>query len=172
MSNSENPMRTPVIEKVIVHMGVGESGQHLVDAENILAEITGQTVIRAFAKMTVPAFGIKKKEPIGCKVTLRGDNAEEFLTTSLKIVENTLKSSQFDQNGNVSFGIEEHTDFPGMKYDPNIGVFGMDVTVVLKRPGNRISKRRIAQTKVPASHKMNKADAVAFLKDNYGVEVV
>ncbi|WNY26396.1 50S ribosomal protein L5 [Methanolapillus ohkumae] len=172
MSNSENPMRTPVIEKVIVHMGVGESGQHLVDAENILEEITGQTVIRAFAKMTVPAFGIKKKEPIGCKVTLRGENAEQFLTTSLKIVENTLKSSQFDQTGTVSFGIEEHTDFPGMKYDPNIGVFGMDVTVVLKRPGSRISKRRIAQIKVPNSHKMNKADAIAFLKDNYSVEVI
>ncbi|MDV0446719.1 hypothetical protein MsAg5_05710 [Methanosarcinaceae archaeon Ag5] len=172
MSNSDNPMRTPVIEKVIVHMGVGESGQHLVDAENILAEITGQTVIRAFAKMTVPAFGIKKKEPIGCKVTLRGENAENFLTTSLKIVENTLKSSQFDQTGNVSFGIEEHTDFPGMKYDPNIGVFGMDVTVVMKRPGSRISNRRIAQRKVPASHKMNKTDAIAFLKDNYGVEVI
>ena len=167
-----NPMRTPVIEKVVVHMGVGESGQHLVDAENILTEITGQTVIRAFAKMTVPAFGIKKKEPIGCKVTLRGENAEKFLQTSLTIVENTLRSSQFDATGNVAFGIEEHTDFPGMKYDPNIGVFGMDVIVVLKRPGSRIAKRRIAQRKVPNSHKMNKEDAIAFLTENYGVEVV
>ncbi|MCL2142038.1 MAG: 50S ribosomal protein L5 [Methanimicrococcus sp.] len=167
-----NPMRNPVIEKVVVHMGVGESGQHLVDAENILTEITGQTVIRAFAKKTVPAFGIKKKEPIGCKVTLRGDNAEKFLQTSLNIVENTLRSSQFDTTGNVAFGIEEHTDFPGMKYDPNIGVFGMDVVVVLKRPGSRIAKRRIAQKKVPNSHKMNKEDAIAFLAENYGVEVV
>lgn len=167
-----NPMRTPVIEKVIVHMGVGESGQHLVDAENILTEITGQTVIRAFARMTVPAFGIRKKEPIGCKVTLRGENAENFLTTSLGIIENTLRSSQFDANGNVSFGIEEHTDFPGMRYDPNIGVFGMDVVVVLKRPGDRISKRRIGQRKVPYGHKMNKEDAIAFLKENYSVEVV
>ena len=167
-----NPMRIPVIEKVIVHMGVGESGQHLVDAENILTEITGQTVVRAFAKMTAPAFGIRKKEPIGCKVTLRGENAENFLKTSLNIVENTLQSSQFDATGNVSFGIEEHTDFPGMKYDPNIGVFGMDVVVVLKRPGNRISKRRIGQRKVPNGHKMNKEDAIAFLKENYSVEVV
>ena len=167
-----NPMRVPVIEKVIVHMGVGESGQHLVDAENILTEITGQTVVRAFAKMTAPAFGIRKKEPIGCKVTLRGENAENFLKTSLDIVENTLRSSQFDATGNVSFGIEEHTDFPGMKYDPNIGVFGMDVVVVLKRPGSRISKRRIGQRKVPNGHKMNKEDAIAFLAENYSVEVV
>lgn len=167
-----NPMRSPVIEKVVVHMGVGESGQHLVDAENILKEITGQKVIRAFAKMTAPAFGIRKKEPIGCKVTLRGENAEKFLQTSLQIVENTLRSSQFDATGNVSFGIEEHTDFPGMKYDPNIGVFGMDVVAVLKRPGSRIAKRRIAPKKVPMSHKMTRDEAIQFFKDNYGVEVV
>lgn len=172
MSSMSNPMRSPVIEKVVVHMGVGESGQHLVDAESILAEITGQTVIRAFAKMTVPAFGIRKREPIGCKVTLRGENADAFLKTSLPIIENTLRSSQFDATGNVSFGIEEHTDFPGMKYDPNIGVFGMDVVVVLKRPGARIAKRRIAPRKVPCSHKMTKEDAIAFFKDTYSVEVV
>jgi large subunit ribosomal protein L5 len=86
--------------------------------------------------------------------------------------EKSLSASQFDINGNVSFGIEEHTDFPGMKYDPNIGVFGMDVVVVLKRPGDRISKRRIAKRKVPSRHRMNKEDAIEFLKGSYGVEVV
>ena len=159
-----NVMRAPVIEKVVVHMGVGESGQHLVDAENILAEITGQTVVRAFAKMTAPAFGIRKKEPIGCKVTLRGDNAENFLKTSLGIVENSLHASQFDINGNVSFGIEEHTDFPGMKYDPNIGVFGMDVVVVLKSPVTE-SAKAYRKEKSSCGHKMNKEDAISFLTE-------
>ena len=166
-----NPMRVPVVSKVVVHMGVGESGQHLVDAENILSAITGQGVVRTHARMTVPAFGIKKHEPIGCKVTLRSKNAEEFLKTSLGIIENRLSSSQFDDNGNVSFGIEEHTDFPGMKYDPNIGVFGMDVTVVLKRSGNRVRTRRIARSKIATSHKMSVEDAIAFFEDKYNVEV-
>jgi large subunit ribosomal protein L5 len=165
-------MRTPVVEKVMVHMGVGESGQHLVNAEEILRAIAGQEVVRCFAKRTLPAFSIKKKEPIGCKVTLRGQKAQEFLETSLGIIDKTLSRSQFDSLGNVSFGIEEHTDFPGMKYDPNIGVFGMDVTVVLKRPGERICKRRIATHKIPTGHRVTVDDAVAFLNENYGVEVM
>ncbi|WP_048127629.1 50S ribosomal protein L5 [Methanosarcina lacustris] len=167
-----NPMRTPAVEKVIVHMGVGESGQHLVNAEEILRTITGQGVVRCFAKRTLPAFAIKKGEPIGCKVTLRGQTAQKFLETSLGIIEKTLNKSQFDSLGNVSFGIEEHTDFPGMRYDPNIGVFGMDVTVVLKRPGERICKRRIALRKIPTGHRVTVDDAITFLNESYGVEVM
>ena len=167
-----NTMRTPVIDKVIVHMGVGESGQHLVNAEEILRTITGQTVVRCFAKRTLPAFAIKKKEPIGCKVTLRGQKAQEFLEIALGIVEKSLVKSQFDSLGNVSFGIEEHTDFPGMRYDPNIGVFGMDVTVVIKRPGERICKRRIATRQIPTNHRVTVEDAIAFLNESYGVEVI
>ncbi|MDW5548778.1 50S ribosomal protein L5 [Methanosarcina sp.] len=165
-------MRTPVVEKVIIHMGVGESGQHLVNAEEILRTITGQGVVRCFAKRTLPAFSIKKSEPIGCKVTLRGQRAQQFLETALGIVDKTLVRSQFDSLGNVSFGIEEHTDFPGMRYDPNIGVFGMDITVVIKRPGERICKRRIATRKIPNNHRVTVEDAVAFLNESYGVEVV
>jgi large subunit ribosomal protein L5 len=167
-----NTMRTPVIDKVIVHMGVGESGQHLVNAEEILRTITGQAVVRCFAKRTLPAFAIKKKEPIGCKVTLRGQKAQEFLEIALGIVEKSLVKSQFDSLGNVSFGIEEHTDFPGMRYDPNIGVFGMDVTVVIKRPGERICKRRIATRQIPTNHRVTVEDAIAFLNESYGVEVI
>ena len=165
-------MRTPVVEKVIVHMGVGESGQRLVNAENILRNITGQEVVRCFSKRTLPAFSIKKSEPIGCKVTLRGQKAQQFLETALNIVNKTLVRSQFDSLGNVSFGIEEHTDFPGMKYDPNIGVFGMDVTVVIKRPGERVCKRRIAARKIPTNHRVTVEDAIAFLNESYGVEVM
>ncbi|MGP8321072.1 MAG: 50S ribosomal protein L5 [Methanosarcinaceae archaeon] len=164
-------MKAPQIDKVVVHMGVGESGQHLVDAEKILETITEQTVIRAYAKRTLPAFGIKKNEPIGCKVTLRGNHAYEFLKISLAIIENKLRASQFDKSGNVSFGIEEHTDYPGMKYDPNIGIFGMDIIVVMKRSGFRISKRRIARHKVPTSHRLVKEDTIVFFKEKYAVEV-
>ena len=165
-------MRDPKVDKVVVHMGVGESGQHLVDAENILTEITGQAVVRTYSKRTLPAFSIKKHEPIGCKVTLRSDRAEEFLKTSLGIIESQLRASQFDKYGNVAFGVEEHTDYPGMKYDPNIGIFGMDINVVVNRPGYRINKRRIVKRKVPTSHRITKEDTIAFFKDEYSVEVI
>ncbi len=166
-----NPMLTPKVDKVVVHMGVGESGQHLVNGEGILEKITEQKIVETHAKRTLPGFGIKKNEPTGCKVTLRGERAENFLNTSLEIIEHKLDSSQFDNNGNVAFGIEEHTDFPGMRYDPNIGIFGMDVIVVLKRPGYRIGKRVISKRKVPRSHRITKEDSISFFKDKYGVEV-
>ncbi len=167
-----NPMRTLSIDKITVHIGTGESGERLTTAEKLLQAIVKQKPVRAMAKKTIPAFSIKKKEPIGCKVTLRGNKANDFLTTALKIIENKLPASQFDANGNFSFGIEEHTDFPGMKYDPSIGIFGMDVSVALKRAGYRISKRKIEVNKVPRIHKLTKEDAISFVKEKYGAEVV
>lgn len=167
-----NPMRTLSIDKITVHIGTGESGERLTIAEKLLHAIVKQKPVRAMAKKTIPTFSIKKKEPIGCKVTLRGNKANDFLTTALKIIENKLPVSQFDTNGNFSFGIEEHTDFPGMKYDPTIGIYGMDVSVALKRAGYRISKRKIEANKVPRIHRLTKEDAISFVKEKYGAEVV
>lgn len=164
-------MRDVHIDKVVVHMGVGESGEKLVKAENIMKTITKQTPIRSVAKMTQPAFSIRKGAPIGCKVTLRGKPAEDFIQTALNIVNKTIFESQFDKSGNFSFGIEEHTDFPGMSYDPQIGIFGMDVNVVLERNGIRITRRRMQQKKLPEKQRVKKEDAIAFLKKEYSVEV-
>jgi large subunit ribosomal protein L5 len=164
-------MRDIHIDKVVVHMGVGESGEKLVKAENIMKTITGQTSIRTIAKMTQPAFSIRKGAPIGCKVTLRGKTARDFFTTAVNILNKTVFESQFDKSGNISFGVEEHTDFPGMSYDPQIGIFGMDVNVVLERKGIRITRRRVARKKLPAKQRVSKQDAIAFLKQDYQVEV-
>lgn len=167
-----NVMREPRIDKVVVHIGVGESGQRLVNAETILSEITKQTPVRSLAKKTLPNFGIKKREPIGIKLTLRGRQAEEFLKIALNAAGNTLREAQFDEAGNFSFGIEEHTDFPGMKYDPEIGIFGMDVNVALKRAGYRIARRRIAGRRIPSSQKLQKDDAVGYVQSRFNVEIV
>ena len=164
-------MRDIYIDKVVVHMGVGEAGDKLVKGENIMKTISKQTPIRTIAKMTQPAFSIRKGQPIGCKVTLRGKSARDFFETSLKIVNNTLFESQLDKSGNFSFGIEEHTDFPGMSYDPQIGIYGMDINVVLERRGIRITRRRMEQKKLPAKQRVSKQDAIAFLKEKYQVEV-
>lgn len=169
--NAANAMRRPVVDKVVVHMGVGESGERLMNGEELMRRITGQSPVRTIAKKTQPAFGIRKGAPIGAKVTLRGETAETFLSTALEILEKVLFETQFDKNGNVSFGIEEHTDFPGMSYDPKIGIYGMDVNVVLERPGVRIARRREQQKKLPAHQRVTKEDAIAFMAEAYGVEV-
>jgi len=164
-------MKDVYIDKVVVHMGVGESGERLVKAEDLVKKITGQKPVRTIAKRTQPAFGIRKGAPIGCKVTLRRENAEKFVETALNIIERHLAVSQFDRTGNVSFGIEEHTDFPGMAYDPAIGIFGMDVNVVLERKGVRIARRSVERRKLPAKQRVNQDEAIAFMRERYQVEV-
>jgi len=167
-----NVMLEPRIDKVVVHVGVGESGQRLVNAETILKQITHQTPVRAIAKKTLPGFGIKKNEPIGAKLTLRGKAAEDFLAIALKAAGNSLKNGQFDEQGNFSFGLEEHTDFPGMRYNPEIGIFGMDISVAMKRAGYRIARRRIAQKKLPSRQRLSKAETMEFVREKFGVVIL
>ncbi|WP_048150460.1 50S ribosomal protein L5 [Methanolacinia paynteri] len=167
-----NPMQDVHIDKVVVHMSVGESGDKLVKAENIISEITGQKPVRTIAKRTQPAFGIRKGQPIGCKVYLRGKTAEDFVETSLSILENKIFESQFDRSGNLSYGVEEHTDFPGQSYDPMIGIYGMDVNVILEKKGIRIARRNIERKKLPSKQIVTREDAVKFMTEKYQVEVL
>jgi large subunit ribosomal protein L5 len=170
MSEAEfHEMREPRIEKVVVHMGVGQGGVDLQNAEDILQEITNQQTVRTTATSTEPEFGIRQGDPIGAKVTLRNDEAEDFLDRALPAAD--LSERQFDDTGNVSFGIEEHTDFPSQEYDPNIGIYGLDVTVNLVRPGYRVAKRDQVSRQIPSNHRLNPEDAVAYLESNFDVEV-
>jgi large subunit ribosomal protein L5 len=162
-------MREPRVEKVVVHAGVGQGGRELGRVEEIIAEITGQEPVRTTADATEPDFDIREGDPIGSKVTLRGDHADTFLETALGLV--TIDRSQFDQTGNFSFGIEEHTDFPSQEYDPTVGIYGLDVTVNLVRPGYRVAKRDQARQPIPSRHRLDVADAVAYVEQRYDVEV-
>jgi len=162
-------MRQPSVEKVVVHMGIGRGGEPLAQAEEILGEITGQTPVRTTAERTIQDFNVREGDPIGAKVTLRGDDAETFLDTTLSFTD--ISRSQFDETGNFSFGVEEHTDFPGQEYDPEIGIYGLDVTVNLVRPGYRVTKRDKVSRAIPSRHRLSAEDAIAFLEANYELEV-
>ncbi len=170
MSTTEfHEMREPRIEKVVVHMGVGQGGRELAEAEDIMSELTEQQPVRTTAKKTEPEFGIREGDPIGTKVTLREEDARAFLETSLSLVD--LKKSQFDETGNFSFGVEDHTDFPSQEYDPTVGIYGLDVTVNLVRPGYRVAKRDKASRPIPSTHRLDVEDAVAYIKSTFDVEV-
>ena len=167
--SASHEMREPYLEKVVVHMGVGQGGEPLADAEAIIEEITGQQSVRTTSKRTIAEFGIRKGDPIGVKVTLRGEDAHAFLATALDIVD--VSRSQFDDTGNLSFGVEDHTDFPSQEYDPNIGIYGLDVTTTIVRPGYRVAKRDRGTRSIPSAHRMTVEDAIAFLETNFDVEV-
>lgn len=164
-----HPMREPRIEKCVVHMNVGEGGRTLASAEEILEEITGQESVRTTATRASQDFGTRPGTPVGAKVTLRDEQAREFLEKALPLVR--LSRSQFDETGNVSFGIAEHTEFPGQEYDPNVGIYGLDVTVSLTRPGYRVSKRDVGSRSLPAKHRLDAEDATRFLEAAFDAEV-
>jgi len=161
----------PRIRKITVNIGAGEGGDKLQRAENLLEKLTGQKPVRTFGKATIPAFNVKKKGPMGTKVTLRGKSADEFLKKALDACDNTIKESQIDATGNVSLGVHEYIDMPGTEYDPDIGMYGMDVAVNLERPGYRIGKRRRDRKKVPAKERITKEETIAFLTKKYGVKI-
>ncbi len=167
----DNPMMRPKIVKVVVNSSIGKSGEPLDKAMKIIEDLTGQKPCTRGAKKTLREFGIRKKEPIACMVTLRGEKAREFLTKGLRAVDNQIPQRSFDRKGNFSFGIKEHIDIPGTKYSPDLGIIGMDVAVTLERAGYRVKHRRRASTKVGSQHLLTTDEAVSFLKEQYGVAI-
>lgn len=167
----QNPMRELRLAKVVVHIGVGKSGEMLEKARKVLQEITGQKPCTKQAKRTVKEFGIREGEPIACLTTLRGEKASVFLKRALEAVSNSVKKSSFDEHGNFAFGIREHIEIPGTKYVPELGIFGMDVIGTLERPGFRIKRRRIRATAVGKRHRVTSDDAIKFLQEKFSVQI-
>lgn len=168
----ENVMKNIRIGKVVINMGIGKSGEPIERAKKAIEEIAGQKPSERNAKDTVRDFGIHKGEPIGVMVTLRKEKAMEILKKLLAAKNNQVKGSSFDNFGNISFGIREHIDIPGVKYKPEIGIVGMDVAIVLERPGYRVSRRSRIPAKIGKEHRISKDAAIAFFKEKLSVEVV
>lgn len=168
----QNPMLKPRLAKVVVNVSVGSDIDRLKKIAGVLEELTGGKPSFRRAKKTIKEFGIRKGEYIAVMTTLRGQKAEQFLKRALDAVNYRIKASSFDELGNVCFGIKEHIHIPGVKYDPEIGIFGMDVCIAIERPGYRVMRRRRARETVPKRHRVTKVEAMVFLKRSFGVEIV
>ena len=118
------------------------------------------------ARYTVRTFGIRRNEKIAVHVTIRGPKAEEILERGLKVKEYELRRRNFSETGNFGFGIQEHIDL-GARYDPGIGIFGMDFYVVMGRPGNRVAKRRERTGRIGPQHRVKKDDTMAWFKQRF-----
>ena len=172
MPEQKNPMLQTKIDKVVVNISVGKSGEPLEKASKILKQLTGLNPCKRKAKKTIRDFGIRKGEPIACLVTLRKEGARSFLKKAFQAVDNKISKGCFDRFGNFSFGIKEHIEIPGTKYVPELGIYGMDISVSLNRPGYRIKHRHRARSKIGASHIVRPEEAMSFIKEVYEVEIV
>ncbi len=165
-----NPMRALRIRKVVVNIGVGESGERRTKAERVLQMVTHQKPVSTRSHSTNRDLGIRKGQEIGAKVTLRGDRAEEFLKRALGTRENRLDPDSVDRMGNFAFGIPDYTDFPGLKYDPQIGIFGMDVCVEIVRPGDRVRHRIRSPNRPGRGQRPTAEETRQFLAEHFGVQ--
>ena len=169
---AENPMKKISLEKVVLNMGLGRSGDIVEVAKMALKQISGKNPAPREAKETQRDWGVRKGEPIGVAVTVRGEDAKDLLKRLFDAKGNQVRGKAFDDFGNYSFGIREHIDIPGVKYDPKIGIMGLGVSVTLTRPGYGIRRRSKHKASVGKKHIISSGEAKEYLVKEFGVTIV
>lgn len=159
------------IEKLTLNIGAGKDQAKLDKGLQLLQLLTGIPPVKTFTAKRIPGWGLRPGLPIGCKLTLRRDKARQMLIRLLKARDNNLLLRQFDDHGNLAFGVHEYIDVPDMKYNPDIGIMGFEVCVTLARPGFRVKRRKLQKRKVHPKHEISREEAVDFLKKEFNVQV-
>src|SRR3989338_534944 len=166
-----NQMKQISIEKVTLNIGAGKDQTKLEKGAKLINNIVGRPPIKTFTKKRIQEWGLRPGLPIGCKLTLRKNEATEMLKRLLESKDSILQPSNFDNEGNVSFGINEYIDIHGVKYDPDIGIMGLQVCVTLKRNGFRIKRRALKKANIPKRHRIPKEEAINFIKNTFSLKV-
>lgn len=169
---TRNPMLKPFVDKVVINIGVGQAGEELQKAVKVLKQITNHEPVILKAKKAVKEFNTRKGQSIATKVTLRGEEGIAFMKRALTVTDNRILVKAFDAKGNFSFGIDEHIKLPQVKYDPDLGIFGFNVSVRIVRPGFRIQVRKKDRRKIGKEHYLTKKEAIFFVTKVIGAEVV
>ncbi|XP_054580937.1 60S ribosomal protein L11-like [Eptesicus fuscus] len=152
--------------KLCLDICVGESGDPLTQAVKALEQLMGQTPVFSKARCAVRSFGIRRNEKIAVCCTVRGAKAEEILEKGLKVHEYKLQKNNFSDPGNIGFGIQEHIHL-GIKNDPSIGIYGLDVYVALGRPGFSIADRKRGTGCIGAKYRVSKEEALRWFQQKY-----
>ncbi|MDE1768060.1 MAG: 50S ribosomal protein L5 [Candidatus Micrarchaeota archaeon] len=166
-----NPMQNIFIDKVVLNIGIGANEDLFQNAKLLLEKLTGHTPIPAVSKKRLPEFKIRKGQIIGAMVTLRNKEAEEMLKKAIDANDNVLKPSSISNNS-LSFGVKEYIYFSGVKYDPKIGMLGLNVNASFTRKGRRVEQRRRRAAKSGLKHKrIDNNEIASYLEKKFGANI-
>ena len=160
---NDSPMRQIKIEKIV--LSVGGIGEHLEKGFKIIEILTGKKPAKMRTKKRIPSLEIRPNLEVGAVSTIR-KNLEEFLKRMLAAIDNNLNKSQISEN-NFSFGIKEYIEIPGIEYQRDVGIVGLDVTVVFKRAGRRVGLKKIKRGKISRRQKITKEEIIKFMEENF-----
>ncbi len=163
-----NKMREIEIEKVV--LSIGATGEGLERGAKLLNLISGMKSIKMKSKKRIPNFNVRPGLEIGCKVTLRGKKAEEILKRLLAAIGNKLKEKQINDE-DFSFGIEEYIEIPGMEYQRDIGMTGLNATIVFKRKGKRVKIKKRNRGRFPKRQMVTKQEIIGFMVKNFDTRI-
>jgi large subunit ribosomal protein L5 len=165
-------MRQIRIAKVVINIGSGDDKNKQENAKRLIEAITGAKPTDAISKHRLPEFKISKGQKIGAFATLRGANAVKVMKRMLEAVDNRVPENAITENS-MNFGIKEYIDISGIKYDPKIGMLGMNVNVSFTRCGARVAQRKIKRASVKKAHReIPRAEIVKYLSDNFKVSTI
>ncbi|MEY3683827.1 MAG: hypothetical protein RIS62_537 [Chloroflexota bacterium] len=153
-----NAMQVPRLEKIVVNIGLGEAltNSKAVDAAvGDLALITGQRAIVTKAKKSIATFKVREGNPIGAKVTLRGERMWDFLERLTRVALPRIRDfrgvsgKSFDGRGNYTLGLKEQLSFPEVEFDKIDRLRGLEVTIVTTAKSDEESKKLLAMLGMP-----------------------
>ena len=161
-----NKLNEIKVAKLCININPGAVGDQVTRASRVINQLTGQKAMLSRSHRTIPKFGIRRNDKIAAFVTVRGETAMKILNQALQVHDYELPKRCFSIEGNFGFGIKEHIDL-GLKYDRDIGIHGMDIYVVLERPGNRISRRKHCQSRIGPNQRVSKVEAQEWFKQKF-----
>jgi large subunit ribosomal protein L5 len=172
LAENENPMRGIVMDKLVINIGSGSEEKTFANAKLLLELITKRNPAPSFSRKRNPAFKVTKGQRIGAFVTVRGDETAPLAKRLLDAIDDKLKESSITENS-VSFGIKEYIDISGVKYDPKIGMLGMNVNISFKRKGERVMLRKRKLASVAKRHRIVTRELIKdYMKNKFNIEFV
>lgn len=166
---AENPMRKIKIEKVVLSCGGKEA--ELVKGAKLLSLLSGMKAQIIKSAKRIPDFDVRPGLEVGARATLRGKKAAESLKGFLAAIDNSLNRKKVAQN-HFSFGIKEYIEIPGIEYQRDIGIKGLNVAVDFIRSGLRVKRRKIKTGKVSPRQYISKQEIIKFMEENFKTQFV